>query len=638
MVDTKVVWGVLTLCLAAFWSASLLAAEPTPAALYDQHCASCHEEPASKAPSKATLGQMPLSRILTAMEFGRMAVQASVLSPSQREAVGGYLTAIDNASSSWVDDHSCESKGGSQPLVDGLGNWGLGRGNARYVGSGVAIAPNNVEDLELQWVLAIPGATDMRSQPVASNGVLYLGTQNGNLLALQQESGCVLWRFRAASSIRTALNLERGADGVATIYFADDLGTVYSVEATAGVLRWKRNLKWFPTSIITGSLAWHEGVLFVPISSYEVATAAVPGYPCCRSHGGVIAVDGLTGKTLWEYHSTETARKTTVNRDGVQMWGPSGASVWTTPTIDAKRKVLYIGTGENVSSPATDTSDAIIALDLASGAVRWRFQALAGDAWNSACLFRGANCPAEKGSDFDFGGAVALVTTNSDKDLLLAGQKSGVVYALDPTSEGRIVWQHRLSQGTTNGGIHWGVTSDGERLFVPVSDPDRDTPGYTPNPGVYALDVSSGKLLWEHRVERGCSFDPKQTPPVGLAAMMEPSDSNRSPWPDCSYYYGQSAAAVLANGVVYAGALDGKLRLLSAATGDLLRVFSTNQKYTSLNGVEGHGGAIDLSGVTVSGRRLFVLSGYGMFGQMPGNVLLSYALPKEDSIEQGRQW
>ena len=525
----------LSLLLPVFAVMPLGAVEESAGALFEQHCAVCHDRPETKAPSRETLQQMPLSRILSAMEIGRMAAQASVLSPQQREAVAGYLASSGGAGSQWITEQACKPPRKLQPVADGRGNWGYGRGNARYITDGVDITADNVDELELRWALAISGATEMRSQPVASDDVLYLGTQNGNLLALEQDSGCVLWQFRARSSIRTALNLEVTATGKTILFFADDLGTVYAVDARNGELYWSRSVRWFPTSINTGSLAWFDNRLLVPLSSYEVAVAGMPTHECCRSHGGVLALDADTAEILWEYHTTPPARKTYINKDGVQMWGPSGASVWTTPTIDAGRGVAYIGTGENVSSPATETSDAVIALDLETGKLRWIFQALAGDVWNSACLLGGANCPPENGPDFDFGGAIALVRTPQGKDIILAAQKSGEVFALDPTHNGELLWRHRLSQGTTNGGIHWGMASDGERAFVPVADPERPIPGYTPRPGIYALDVLTGKLLWEHPVSRGCEFNPADAPLTGLAQMRRGGGKPRSPWPDCSW-------------------------------------------------------------------------------------------------------
>ena len=605
-------------------------AEQSPAALFEQHCATCHDRPETKAPARETLQQMPLSRILGAMRVGRMTVQAAALTGPQQEAVASYLATSGDQGAGWIEELACEHTAPASVRASAQDNWGYGHNNARHVPES-AITPDNVQQLQLQWALAIPGATEMRSQPVASGGLLYLGTQNGRLLALDQASGCVHWQFRARSSIRTAIVLEETQAGRPTLFFADDLGSVYAVDAVAGELYWRREVSWFPTTINTGTPAYHDNRLLVPLSSYEVAVAGSPSHECCRSHGGVVALAADTGETLWEYHTTEPAEKTHLNRDGVQMWGPSGASVWTTPTIDAERGVAYIGTGENTSSPATGTSDAVIALDLATGEVRWLFQALAGDAWNSACLLGGASCPEENGPDFDFGGAIVLTRTPEGRDLVLAGQKSGEVFALDPARKGALVWRHRLSQGTTNGGIHWGMASDGRRVYVPLADPERDIPGYTPRPGVFALDVATGKLLWEHPVSRGCEVDPADTPLIGLAEMRRRGDGKpRSPWPDCSWFYGQSAAALLAGELVFAGALDGKLRILDADNGNLLRILETRQPYQGINGVAGHGGAIDLSGLRLSGRRLFVLSGYGVFGQVPGNVLLSYALPDKE--------
>jgi polyvinyl alcohol dehydrogenase (cytochrome) len=213
--------------------------------------------------------------------------------------------------------------------------------------------------------------------------------------------------------------------------------------------------------------------------------------------------------------------------------------------------------------------------------------------------------------------------------LLIAGQKSGEVFALDPDRGGELAWKSRLSMGTTNGGIHWGVATDDARVYVTIADPPRATPGYVPNPGVFALHLASGEPAWSLPVERGCPFDPADVPRVGLAAMQDAS--KRNPWPDCPFYYGHSAAPMLANGVVYAGALDGKLRMIDAETGKLLHIIETNRSFVANNAVDGHGGAIDLSGVVVDGQRLFITSGYGMFGQMPGNVLLAYELPTREN-------
>jgi len=607
------------------WTGSARASADAPddsAALYKTTCAICHEVPETKAPPTDTLRRLPASQILMAMELGKMQPQASVLKPDQRVRLSKWLAAEEDAKrDAWITEKACTAE--TPVPVTGRENWGLGRSNTRHA-VGATINRKNVGELELLWSIALPAVTTMRSQPVVAGDTAFLGSKGAHLLALDRHSGCVRWSFKADAPVHSTLTLDTTPDGVNTLFFADETATVYAVDATKGTLRWRERVKWFPTSIISGPITHHDGRLYVPLSSFEVAAAGLPTHECCRSHGGIQALDALTGKSLWRFDTTPHAAKTVVNRDGVQMWGPSGAVVWNSPTIDAKRGALYFGTGQNSSSPATDTSDAIIALDLKTGAKRWMFQALANDAWNAACLSGGASCPAENGPDFDFGASVILVERRKG-DLLLAGQKSGEVFALDPDRNGDVVWRERVGAGSSNGGVHHGMATDGRRVYVPVADPERKLAGYVPRPGVYALDVNDGSLSWSHPVQRGCTFDPADAPLVGLAEMAK-GKSDRSPWPECSYYYGHSAAAVVANGVVYAGALDGKLRMFDAKSGALLRTIDTKRAYQASNGVEGHGGAIDVGGAIVNGDQLFVLSGYGMFGQMPGNMLLVYGI------------
>ncbi|NIV18747.1 MAG: PQQ-binding-like beta-propeller repeat protein [Woeseiaceae bacterium] len=597
------------------------------AELYHAHCDSCHSTPETKAPQLATLQRMPFTRIARAIEFGIMMQQAVHLNSDERLAIARYLSSHSTeARDEWMADQMCPAGKSLQVEPGDEDNWGYGNGNRRAVEAGVAISRDNVKDLELKWSIAIPGATEMRSQPVAAGGVLYLGTANGNVLALDQGTGCIHWRFSADSTIRSSLNLDTTSDGVPTLFFADDLANVYAITADDGRLRWRRSLRWFPVTVISGSLAFHDDRLYVPISTFETTLAGVDTYPCCRSHGGVAAIDTNDGSVAWEYHTTPDAMNVGTTSAGTDIWGPSGAGVWTTPAIDAERGHLYIGTAQNMSPPATYNSDSVIALNMETGEVGWVFQALAGDIWNVACLTGGANCPDDPGPDFDFGGGITLTTDSAGKDMIIAAQKSGHVYALDPAIKGNVIWQQRLSMGTTNGGIHWGVATSGETIWATVADPPRKREGYIPRPGIYALGLRDGRNLWSLPVDRGCRFDPANAPRVGLVAMRDANTA--SPWPDCSFYYGHSAAPLYANGLLYAGALDGKLRILDAATGEVLRVIRTNHAVDADNGVEGHGGAIDLSGVLVDGDKLFVYSGYGMFGQMPGNVLLAYTLAR----------
>lgn len=605
-----------------------VAADPIEAqgsALYVQHCDTCHSVPGTKAPALATLKQMPFTRLARSLEFGMMQQQAAHLTSDERYAITKFLTSGNSeVRDEWIEPMSCLVDESLSINVAPAQGWGGGLGNRRSLESAVTIAADNVADLELKWSLAIPGATEMRSQPVAADGVLFLGTSNGNVFAIDQESGCIHWRYAANSTVRSSLNLATTSDGKPTLFFADDLGTVYAVNANNGRLRWNTSQRWFPVSVISGSLAFHDDRLYVPVSSFETALAGLDSYACCRSHGGVAALDAIDGTLVWQYHTTPHAIKVGTTSAGTDMWGPSGAAVWTTPAIDTERGRLYIGTAQNMSPPATHNSDSVIALDIESGEEVWVFQALAGDIWNVACHLDGANCPAESGPDFDFGGAITLTQDANGNDVIIAGQKSGHVYALDPDRSGAVIWEQRLSMGTSNGGIHWGVAASDDTVWVTIADPPRQREGYVPKPGIHALRLADGESIWSHPVGRGCTFDPLNAPRVGLVAMQDAEPANQ--WPHCSFYYGHSAAPLHANGVIYAGALDGKLRMLNARTGESLRIIDTKHEYSADNGIAGHGGAIDLSGVVVDGSRLFVYSGYGMFGQMPGNVLLAYEL------------
>jgi polyvinyl alcohol dehydrogenase (cytochrome) len=301
--------------------------------------------------------------------------------------------------------------------------------------------------------------------------------------------------------------------------------------------------------------------------------------------------------------------------------------VWTTPTIDARRNRLYIGTGENLSHPATNTSDAIVALGMDSGKVAWRFQALADDVWNAACLNGGANCPENAGEDFDFGASVIIAQRPDGSELLLAGQKSGEVFALNPdtnSATGEVLWRQRVSLGTTNGGIHWGMALSGDRLIIPVADPERDRPGYTPRPGLYALNVADGALLWQQPVTRGCDIAPEDRPLIGLESMRSGKKPDLAKLYSCSFYYGLSAAAIATPELAFSAGLDGKVRGYDIATGEILWQTATAVPFQASNGIAGHGGAIDVSGQVLADGWLYVQSGYSMFGELPGNMLLAY--------------
>jgi polyvinyl alcohol dehydrogenase (cytochrome) len=603
--------------------------------LFDKHCASCHDNPAMHAPSREALSGFSKETVMVALEFGKMQPMATHLSKQERGLIAIYLAGSAPAEE-WIAEHQCTGPAGDD-TTEYVTNWGLGDHNRRFVPAGQSdIDRDNAGQLELAWSLAFPKVTDMRSQPAIIGDTLYFGDKTGKLYAIDRFSGCIRKHTEVLSGIRSAITVATLENGRKLLVFADSMASIYALDPKTLETVWQEAARIYDTSVITGSISYHNNRLFVPISSYEVAVSGSPSHICCKSHGGVIALDASNGRKLWEWHGTEEATLQGQNADGADLYGPSGVSVWSTPTIDVKRNRIYIGTGENLSHPTTDTSDAIVALDMDSGELAWRFQALADDAWNAACLNGGANCPPNAGGDFDFGASVIMAELPDGSQLLLAGQKSGDVYALSPdpvSPNGELVWQRQVSnaavgpnlaQTTTNGGVHWGMALSGDRLLVAAADPERVRPGYIPRPGLHALDVSSGEVLWFQGVTRDCEIAEENKPMIGLQNMRAGKKVELEDQYRCSFYYGLSAALLTTPELVFSAGLDGKVRAFDIDTGDLLWQEATARAFEADNGISGHGGAVDVSGQVIAGDWLYVQSGYSMFGQLPGNMLLAY--------------
>ncbi len=324
----------------------------------------------------------------------------------------------------------------------------------------------------------------------------------------------------------------------------------------------------------------------------------------------MVALDGATGKQIWRtYTISEEAHPTNKNKNGTQLWGPSGAGIWSSPTIDVKRNVLYVTTGDNYSHPSTATSDAFLAMDLDSGKLLWSRQITASDVWNTACRMADkSNCPETSGPDFDFGASPILVTLSSGKRALVAGQKSGVVYAIDPDAGGEVLWKVRIGKGGTLGGIEWGSAADQSNVYVGLSDITRIlVPGSISTDtdpkqggGMFALSLEKGERVW-------------YTAPPGCGERKRCSPA-------------QSAAISAIPGAAFSGSVDGHLRAYSTKDGSILWDFDTVGPYKTVNGVEARGGSLDGGGPAIAGGMVFVNSGYVIWGGMPGNVLLAFSV------------
>ncbi len=579
-------------------------------ATYRVRCAACHTAPGKDmGPTLDAMRRMSYGQVLFAVTRGKMREHTRGLRREEFGALVAFVAGDSGADA--ADVPLCPD--GAISLDATVPGWGFGPANTRFQRE-TGIDAVNVASLELAWAFGLPDVAEGRSHPVVTVDTVFVAAVSGYVFALDRDTGCTKWRHAAGTPLRTPLSLGRAGSRDA-LFFGDVSSTVHAVDALTGAPIWKREAGLFDASTLTGGISQHEGKLFVPVSAFGVALAQNPKYECCKSHGAVRALDAATGEIRWTTRMTPPAEKTYRSDVGTQMWGPSGAAVWTTPTVDAQRGRIYIGTGENTSTPATDLSDAIVALDMETGEIAWSFQATAGDAFNMACGFRkGPSCPKEDGPDFDFGATPVLTRLPDGRDILVAGQKSGVVHALD-ADDGTVLWQTRLSDGTALGGVHWGIAVSADRVVVPIADPEFPLPGYTPRPAVHALDPATGEVAWTHAAERGCALD-------GSARGAGEA------WPECSFFYGFSAAATATEQLAFAASLDGTAYAFSLADGAILWSYDTVRPFETVNGVDAHGGAIDNPGIQVAGDMVFVQSGYALFGQMPGNVLLAFRVPE----------
>jgi len=436
--------------------------------------------------------------------------------------------------------------------------------------------------------------------------MLVTGSHNGEVLALDQESGCVRWSFQASSEVRTAIVSDQAeSSGNQQLYFGDVLGNVYAITADTGELVWRTRADEHPNATITGTPSLFEDRLYVPVSALEVSNAMDPLYECCTFRGSVVAMDRTTGKIDWQtYTIAQVPAALGKNPSGATQYGPSGAVIWNSPSIDTKRRRLYVGTGENASSPATDTSDALIAMDLDSGATVWIWQGTENDAWNTACgTDTPDNCPEEDGPDYDFGAATLIATTDAGQDLVIGGQKSGLVHAINADT-GKWVWSKRVGRGGIQGGVHFGIAADSERIYVPISDMADGRSYPTPDkPGVHALDIETGELLWYAASPDACKGRDFCHPGVS-----------------------QSISVI--NDMVLAGSMDGVMRGYDRATGAQVYELDSTVAFDVAAGGTTTGGSFGgAAGPVAQDGRVVLSSGYGLYNHMPGNLLLMLELP-----------
>ncbi len=580
------------------------AATPDGADLYTKNCAACHETLAVLQ-NHTGLRTMPPQYIVRALSNGAMRAQAARLTNAERVAIAEFLTG-----------KTLETSPGAAGLCSGeptkkfagaqWNGWGVDPENTRFQPADAAgIAAEDVPRLKLKWAFGFPNDFSAFAQPSMAGGRVFVGSPTGIVYSLDAATGCTYWTFQASAGVRSAITI--GPSNQA--YFGDLRGTVYALDANTGKVIWQTSAEDHPAARISGTPKLYGARLYVPVASREEWLSTDPRYECCKFRGSVVALDAQTGKQLWKtYTITEPAKPLRKSTAGVQLWGPSGVGVWSSPTIDTQRKLLYVGTGDGYSDPATQYSDSILALDLETGKIAWARQITAGDVFNGNCIQpKASTCPAKTGPDADFGSAPILRTLPGGRRVLIAGQKSGIVHALDPDKNGEIMWQTRVGKGGMLGGIQWGPAADTQTAYVALSDigliPAAE--GVMPDPkaggGLFAIQLATGEKLWSALPEEGGCKTPHCSP-------------------------AQSAAVTAIPGVVFSGALDGHLRAYSARDGKILWDYDTARKFETVNGVAASGGSLDGPGPAIADGMLVVNSGYGYFNGIPGNVLLAFGV------------
>jgi polyvinyl alcohol dehydrogenase (cytochrome) len=495
-------------------------------------------------------------------------------------------------------------------------SWGNDPANWRYQAAEQAdVLPSEVPRLKLKWAFGIPSVRSIRSQPVIyeeriRNGYVphvLVGGLDGTVYSLDAGTGCTFWATKGKpvrSGLVVGRNVRIGFGAyVNAVFYGDASGGVYALEASTGKFLWHTQADPHPAATITGTPTYFEGRLYVPVSSGEEQSRRRPDYECCTFRGSVVAMDAATGKILWQtYMAPETPAPRGKTPEGKTIIGPSGMAIWSSPTIDVAKGRIYVGTGDNYSEPDTKTSDAVVALDLKSGKFLWSAQFDKDDVYKIDCGDPPREgCSPPTNPEFDLGASPILVPLSHGKRVLLLGQKSGLVYAVDPDANGRLLWHARAGTGGLLGGVQWGMATDGSTLFVAVSD--LAFQGRGPDPakggGISAYRVADGKLLWH-------------TPPPGCG--------DRRP---CSPAQSQAITAI--PGAVFSGSIDGHLRAYDAQDGKIIWDFDTAQSFNSVNGVPAKGGSLDVGGPVIAGGIIAVVSGYPGFGAMPGNALLVFA-------------
>jgi polyvinyl alcohol dehydrogenase (cytochrome) len=575
--------------------------------VFGRRCTSCHAAKVprdQRTPDLAAIEKLTPESIYASLTTGHMMAQSKGLNDDQMRSLAEYLGGRPVGSGDIGSAKLMANQCTDSPAVSGLSSapswngWGAGPANARFQPAAQAgISAGQVPRLKLKWAFGFPGSSSMWSQPAIAGGRVFIATDTGYIYSVNAASGCVYWSYKAEASVRTAISVgpvQGHGEARYALYFADGRANVYAVDASTGKRLWMVSADADPMAQVTGAPTLQAGRLYVPVSNREESLSSNVDYPCCSTRGSVVALDASTGQQIWKtYVIPEEPKPTRKNWNGVQLYAPAGGSVWSAPTVDIKGQAVYAGTGDAYTEPAADTTDAIVAFDINTGKIRWSFQGEENDTWMPDCGpdSKTAACPeGVMGPDWDFGASAILRTLPNGRRILVAAEKSGIVFGLDPDRNGAMLWKTNLARKRPDprGLIVFGGAADQQNAYFALSEG-----------GIVAVGLKDGKKKW---------FTPIVTPGAKGADA------------------GQAAAVTAIPGAAFVGGWDGKLHALSTTDGHILWEFDTSREFTTVNGVKAKGGSMGGPGAVVAGGMLYVGSGYAVFGTGPGNVLLAFGV------------
>lgn len=597
-------WGLLLFC-------SSLAAQPPAGAgpvtdpalitrvegseqgfvIFQERCTTCHgREEVAQAPSPETLRSLSARQIHTALTEGAMQVHAADLSDAEirqvAESLSGELLAAEIDAAASAMPNQCEPANTFTPQGPAWNGKGLSLDNHRHQTSEAAgLSVEDIPTLELRWAFGFPGGVSAFGEPSVVGGRLFVGSDNGHVYSLDAQSGCVHWSFRAEAGVRNSplvAALDMAGEGAGelrhAVFFGDLKANLYALDANNGALIWQQQADSHLTARMTASPAYHEGVLYVPMSAWEEGAGRAESYACCTFRGSVAAYEALSGQRLWKtYTINEIPQPTRINSAGTQLYAPAGGAVWNTPLIDVANQRLYVGTGNAYTEPAPDSTDAVLALNLADGELLWSYQTQADDAFMVGCgAVDSENCPQQLGPDNDIPAALMLHRRDDGSQRIIVVSRTEEVLALSPAGE--LDWRQAVP-----GGIIWGGTSDGEFAYYGLN-----------SGGLVAIRLQDGSLHW--RVNLGSG------PNGALASSID--------------------------GAVFIGGISGLLNVVDSQDGSLLWQYPTARSFETVNGVEAAGGTISAAGAVIADGMVYVPSGYQVIYGEPGNVLLAFAPAK----------